>query len=222
MALQTSLPPDHLERYVRRQLDAHFPDDAAHDFSGLIVRTLPRIAHCFAAINHCAYGSTETPTFDHLHADQYTTFLYYASRVAALELRQPALATKLFLLNRAMHAFVCTYEVELPPIIYLNHVVGTVLGRGTYGNYLVVTQNVTVGHDRDLAPVIGERVTIYGGAMLVGDTCIADDVAIAPNSTLRNCSVPPSSIVAGCSPDLTIKPRSESSRRAFFRFPPRC
>lgn len=219
MALQTSLSPEELERYVKRQLDAHFPDDAVHHFAGLIVGTLPLVEHCFAAINHHAYGSAQTPVFDHLHADQYTTFLYYASRVAALELGQPSLATKLFLLNRAMHAFVCTYDIELPPVVYLNHAVGTVLGRGIYGNYLVVTQNVTVGQDRGVAPVIGERVTIYGGAVVVGDTHIGDDVAIAPNSTLRNCSVPPSSVVAGRSPELTIKPRSASSLRKFFRFP---
>ena len=78
MALQTSLPPAHLERYVRRQLEAHFPDDADHDYTGLIAGTLPRLEHCFAAINHRAYGTAQSPLFDHLHADQYTTFLYYA------------------------------------------------------------------------------------------------------------------------------------------------
>jgi serine O-acetyltransferase len=217
--LQTSLAPSRLERYLERQLDAHFPDGTAHDFPRLIAGTLPHVERCFAAIDHPAYGCAEQPAFNHLHGDQYTTFVYYASRVAALELEDAALAAKLFLLNRALHGFVCMYDVVLPPCVYINHAVGTVLGRGTYGNYLVVTQNVTVGHDRFRAPVLGERVIIYGGAIVVGDCRIGDDVAIAPNSTLRDAVVPDSSVVAGSSPALTVKQRSRSSRRDFFRLP---
>jgi hypothetical protein len=43
MALKTSLQSGHLERYVRRRLEAHFSAAAAHDFSSVIVRTRTRI-----------------------------------------------------------------------------------------------------------------------------------------------------------------------------------
>ena len=84
-------------------------------------------------------------------------------------------------------------------MVFLNHALGTVIGRGTYGNFLLVTQNVTFGKDRDAAPVIGEGVIVYGGALIAGATTIGDRT-----------------VVAGTSPDLVIRPRKRHLAEEFF------
>jgi serine O-acetyltransferase len=109
------------------------------------------------------------------------------------------------------------YDTLLPPVMFLNHALGTVIGRGTYGNYLLVTQNVTFGNERDAAPVIGEGVIVYGGALIAGATTVGDRSVIAANAALRNADVPAESVVAGSSPNLTIRPRKRHLTETFFR-----
>ncbi|MGH7684779.1 MAG: serine acetyltransferase, partial [Vulcanimicrobiaceae bacterium] len=156
-----SLEHDALVAYVSRQLDAHFPDGVTHEFDGVVSEAVERSRRCFERIRHPSFGDERTVVFDHLHGDQYTMFLYYASN-SAWRGGDEMLAKKLFLLNKALNGFFCMYDTELPPVMFLNHALGTVIGRGTYGNYLLVTQNVTFGKDRDLAPTIGEGVIVYG------------------------------------------------------------
>jgi serine O-acetyltransferase len=143
-------------------------------------------------------------------------FLYYASHTAFVN-GDLTLAKKLFLLNKALNGFFCMYDTVLPPVMFLNHALGTVIGRGTYGNYLLVTQNVTFGKERDTAPVIGAGVIVYGGATIAGATTIGDRTVVAANASLRNADVPAESVVAGRSPDLIIRPRKRQLSEDFFR-----
>jgi serine O-acetyltransferase len=103
--------------------------------------------------------------------------------------------------------------------MFLNHALGTVIGRGTYGNYLLVTQNVTFGIDGDRAPVIGEGVIVYGGALIAGSSTIGNRTVIAANASIRNAEVPAESVVAGSSPDLVIRPRKRHLSETFFDLP---
>jgi serine O-acetyltransferase len=51
------------------------------------------------------------------------------------------------------------YEVELPDVFAFQHPVGTVLGRGRYGNYFFVYQRCSVGANvAGRYPTIGESV----------------------------------------------------------------
>ncbi len=204
--------------YVRAQLDAMFPDGTLVAADAVVAAATERARHCFAHIRHPAFGDDDTVVFDHLHGDQYTMFLYYASN-SAFVAGDVTLAKKLFLLNKALSGFFCLYDTLLPPVMFLNHALGTVIGRGTYGNYLLVTQNVTFGIDGDRAPVIGEGVIVYGGALVAGATTIGDRTVIAANASLRNAEVPAESVVAGSSPDLVIRPRKRHLSEMFFDLP---
>jgi serine O-acetyltransferase len=215
-AFRRSLDDDALEAYLGRQLAAHFPDETPLRLHGVVREAAERARVCFAGIRHPAFGDGDTVIFDHLHGDQYTMFLYYASHTAFAG-GDLGLAKKLFLLNKALNGFFCMYDTVLPPVMFLNHVLGTVIGRGTYGNYLLVTQNVTFGKDRDAAPVVGEGVIVYGGALIAGATTIGDRSVIAANAALRDADVPAGSVVAGSSPELTIRPRKRLLAEAFFR-----
>jgi serine O-acetyltransferase len=211
-----SLDDAALAAYLGRQLTAFFPDATPLVLDAVVREAAQRARFCFAHIRHPAFGDGETVTFDHLHGDQYTMFLYYASHTAFVN-GDLTLAKKLFSLNKALNGLFCMYDTVLPPVMFLNHALGTVIGRGTYGNYLLVTQNVTFGKERDAAPVIGEGVIVYGGASIAGATTIGDRSVIAANAALRNVDVPAESVVAGSSPQLIIRPRKRHLTEEFFR-----
>lgn len=211
-----TLQHDALVSYVARQLDGHFPDGAQHALDGVVREATERARRCFERIRHPSFGDGATVIFDHLHGDQYTMFLYYASNTA-WRMGDETLAKKLFLLNKALNGFFCMYDTELPAVMFLNHALGTVIGRGTYGNYLLVTQNVTFGKDRDAAPVLGEGVIVYGGALVAGSSHIGDRVSIAAHAKVVNADVPSNSLVAGESPNLIIKQRRRNLTEEFFR-----
>ena len=213
-----SLDVPALTAYLRTQLEAAFPDGTPVDAGEVVGAATERARHCFSQIRHPAFGDADTVVFDHLHGDQYAMFLYYASN-SAFVAGDLTLAKKLFLLNKALSGFYCLYDTVLPPVMWLNHALGTVIGRGTYGNYLLVTQNVTFGKEGDHAPVIGEGVIVYGGALIAGATTIGDRTVIAANAAIRNGDVPAESVVAGTSPDLVIRPRKRHLSETFFELP---
>ena len=216
-AFRRSLDHAALVAYVRAQLASTFPDGSPLDLEDVVAAAAARARHCFSAIRHPAFGDADSVVFDHLHGDQYTMFLYYASN-SAFVAGDLTLAKKLFLLNKALNGFFCMYDTLLPPVMFLNHALGTVIGRGTYGNFLLVTQNVTFGIDGAAAPVVGEGVIVYGGALIAGATTIGDRTVVAANASIRNAVVPAESVVAGSSPDLVIRPRKRHLSEAFFDF----
>ena len=57
-------------------------------------------------------------------------------------------------------------------------------------------QNVTVGFSKDGIPTIGDNVTIYSGAVVVGKVKIGNNVRIAANTVVRH-DVPDNSLVYG-------------------------
>lgn len=201
--------------YVRSQVETAFPDGTPVVADGIVAAAADRARHCFSYIRHPAFGDADSVLFDHLHGDQYTMFLYYASNSAYLA-GDVTLAKKLFLLNKALNGFFCMYDTLLPPVMFLNHALGTVIGRGTYGNFLLVTQNVTFGIDGDASPVVGEGVIVYGGALIAGATTIGARSVVAANASIRNADVPAESVVAGSSPNLVIRPRKRHLSEAFF------
>lgn len=215
IAFRRSLDDEQLTAYVTRQLEALFPDGVPLRAEAVVREAAERARFCFAHVRHSAFRDDDAVYFDHLHGDQYTAFLYYASN-SAHAAGDDALAKKLFLLNKALNGFFCQYDTLLPPVMWLNHALGTVIGRGTYGNYLLVTQNVTFGKDRDAAPVTGEGVIVYGGALIAGATTIGDRSVIAANAAIVNATVPAGSVVAGSSPNLVIRPRKRYLAESFF------
>lgn len=68
-----------------------------------------------------------------------------------------------------------------------------------FGKKVRIFQNVTIGNDeRDItnAPTIGNHVTIYPGAVIIGKIRIGNDVVIGANSIVIN-DVPDGSLVVG-------------------------
>lgn len=111
---------------------------------------------------------------------------------------------------------------------FIDHGGGTVIGETTrIGHHVRVYQGVTLGaksFDTDEAghlvrsgkkrhPTIGDRVTIYAGAVILGgDTVIGDDCVIG-GSVFITQSVPPGHVVRQKTPELVLRAWTEAKAR---------
>ncbi|MDJ0765535.1 MAG: serine acetyltransferase [Myxococcota bacterium] len=204
-----SLPGDRLSEYVVRQLAHFFPDDHdldANGFRAAVSAALTRTERCFSEIQLKYYRKDGTLFFNHLQSDQYAMFLYILSNQLWRTNPEDPLASKVYCLNKVLHSVDVLYDVVLPEVFVFFHPVGSVVGRATYGNYLVIYQNVTIGSNRGIFPSIGEGVALYTGATVVGSTTIGDNCQIAAHSVVVGDTIPDDSVVSGQSPNLDVRP----------------
>jgi serine O-acetyltransferase len=90
--------------------------------------------------------------------------------------------------------------------LIISHGQGVVIGGATIGDDCWILQNVTIGlagrgiDDLDDAhasfPTLGDRVTVYAGAVLVGAITVGDDAVIAANAVVTE-DVPAGATVGG-------------------------
>lgn len=198
LALDQAIPPVQLAslaRYVARQLDANFPaggvDADAAAIALLLPATIERLrpilvaVRCFNAVSFEFYNSL-----------QYTTFLYLLSNEASVQGGCPGLPERLFCLNRAFNAIDLFYSVRMPPLFFISHGIGSVLGNADYGNRLVIFQNVTVGRVGENRPRIGDDVVLYAGAIVTGRTVIGNNCVVGAGTVLHNVAVPDNMVVS--------------------------
>jgi serine O-acetyltransferase len=122
-----------LLRYVVRQLDHFFPDNAAGVQDAVdahLDAALIRLERCINEVRMWKPGQ-----FDALHSSQYTIFLYCLAnslwRSGGSTDSNMRVCTKLFLLNKALNGIDCFYEIELPEVFFIGHSVGIVLAKAT-------------------------------------------------------------------------------------------
>ena len=193
--------PDGREAAFRASADAHL-DEA-----------LKRMHVC---INGCAPWRLDE--FNVLQSSQHTIFLYYLANTIWRRSGDTAAATRLFLMNKAFNAIDLFYEIEMPEVFYIGHSVGIVLAKATYGNYLVLYQNSTVGRHRDQIPVIGDRVVLYPNTAVIGRALVGDDAVVSQGVSIVNRSVPPGQIAfRGTGSDLAFQPRPDDLLKEYFR-----
>lgn len=203
-------------RYLRRQLEAFFPDGGDGDVDTVVRRAFERTERCFSSVKLRGFRTDGEVTFDHLHSDQYATFLYLASNTAWAELGDRSLASKLYGLNKALNGLMCMFDTVLPERFLIIHTVGMMLGKAQYGDYFVAIHNATIGTDHGITPRLGTGVVVYGGSAVVGDCALGDEVVVAAHAVVRNTSIPARHVVAGMSPLLVIKPAKRRLIEEFF------
>lgn len=199
--------------WVNRQISALFGDvDVAPYFD----RARSKALHCFASINNKYF---HRGVVNPLHTGQYALFLCFLAR-EALEHGDSETAEKVYYLNKTLHGFDIFYEVDIPQVFFMEHPVGTVLGRANYSNRLFVGQNVTVGGNKGKYPTIGENVALHAGCIVIGDTHIGNNVEISAGAFVKDETIPDNCLVFGSSPNLIVKQRSEEEmieRLYYFR-----
>lgn len=205
--------------YIVRQLNTFFPDDR-----GVLPDVIDRnLDEALARIEHCINGVRvwRSGEFDYLHSSQYAIFLYYLSNTIWRNESDRHACTKLFLLNKALNGIDCFYELELPRVFFIGHSVGIVLAKATYGNFLVLYQNSTVGKNHGVAPVLGEGVVMYPNTAIIGSAHVGSGSVIAQGVSVINRDTPGNCVVfGGAEGELLFKPPRRDILADIFRSPP--
>src|SRR5690606_21727478 len=202
--------------YVRRQIEQVFPLQNMPDLSLIdqyVSISLRRLSRCVNEIK-----VWESDQFDVLHSSQYCTFLYYLSNTIWKETGNQDVCTLLFLLNKALNSIDLFYEIEMPEVFFIGHSVGIVLAKATYGNYLVLYQNSTVGKNHGVAPVIGEGVVMYPNTAIIGRCTVGDRTILSQGTSVINRDTPGDCVAyAGGDGNLVFKPAKRDVLNDIFR-----
>jgi serine O-acetyltransferase len=218
--VRLSLPSDDLLVYVTRLLEMHAPDGRPNALSRIFPLALERTERCFSRVALPHYRDERGgATFDHLHGDQFATFLYFAANTAWAQREDVELAKKLTMLNRDRHGLLVMYDTQLPQIFVIPHTVGTVIGKGSYGEFTVFCQNVTVTNDGVEGLDVGSGVIFFPGSFAGGRSTIGDGSVLTANSTVSYENIPANTMVRGVSPHLEQWPRTKDLLSRFFTPP---
>lgn len=198
-----SLDKQELLDYVAAQAAAFFPDRnllRGSDVESAYALALERTEYCFRHITHRGYtDETGNPTFSHMHADQYSQFLYFFSNSLWNLSQNRPLCDKLLYLNRTLSGMFYSYKGGLPDIFMFGHPVGTILGNAVYSNFLVVFQGVTVNTSQDAAgnaaPVLGKGLFLGAGAKIIGNKPVGDRVSLGVDALVYDREIESDSVV---------------------------
>ncbi|MDN3921586.1 hypothetical protein [Roseateles violae] len=176
-----------LAGFVARQLQNFYPD--GHPSLGVLQAALPqalaRTQACVARVRAWQSG------FDPLVSGQYASFLYYLSNEVGMQLGDGATATRLFLLNKALHGLELFYELALPEVFMLGHTPGIVLAKAGYGSHLMLHQGCTVGRKiGGERPRLDSHIVLFPNAMVIGRCHVRANTVIAPGVCLVDTDTP--------------------------------
>lgn len=88
------------------------------------------------------------------------------------------------------------------------HAFGTTLNAESIGDNFFCLHGITIGKKNEKRPVIGNNVTIYAHAIIIGDIKIGDNAIIGAGSVVTK-DVPANAVVAG-NPAKIIKMQNEN------------
>ena len=212
--IDLAISHDDLNSLLHRQLSFFAVKESDLDKQKLaqgIEIALTRVARCFSQIRNKYYSENGIPRFDPSHTGQYAIFLYYLSHSLHAHVSGGVLPAKVYALNKMLHCLDIFYEVELPDVFYLDHPVGSVIGRASFSDYFRFRQNCTVGNNYGKFPRFGRNVQLWSGVTMIGDCDIGDNVVFGSGTFVKNANIPSGSIVFGRSPKLIIKDKNVSS-----------
>jgi serine O-acetyltransferase len=222
MAFSASLSTADLAAFAGRLMSHLVPDGTGHAVTTAQVDTaLQRIERCFSAIHRKYYAEDDRVAFDHLNGDHLATFLYLLANTVHTGGGDPAVATKLFSVNKTLHGLDLFYSVRMPEVFLLVHPVGTVIGNAEYADELVVYQNCTIGSQDGVYPRFGTGVVLYSRTSVLGGTVVGDDVVFAANSFVIGAEIPAHSIVVGQHPSHRVLPNPHPVHDRIFAPPAR-
>lgn len=169
-----------------------------------IEQVLSKTEKCFDKIENKYFKKNSETYFTPLHSGQYLIFLYYFSHIMFLN-EKSELADKIYYLNKIMNSCDIYHEVVLPDVFYLEHPVGTVLGRAKYSDGFVALQHCTVGGNKGKYPQLGINFKMLSGSKILGDSIVGNNVTLSANSYVKDTNIPDGVTVFGSSPNLIFK-----------------
>ena len=91
--------------------------------------TIDRLYICFKHIKKPYFYENDRAIFNYFNGDHYSMYLYLLCNTIWKLDKNENLASKIFLLNKALHGIDAFYSIDLPEIFLFVHPIGTVLGR---------------------------------------------------------------------------------------------
>ncbi|MDD3269464.1 MAG: hypothetical protein PHX14_09090 [Syntrophomonadaceae bacterium] len=213
-----SIGSEGLQKYLCTQLNNFFPDGdiiTPANFSKNWDIIIQRTEYCFAQVNNKYFHRDSRVFFNHLNGDHYAMFLYFAANTLYQESQDQELASKLFLLNKYLHAIDAFYEVQLPDIFLFVHPLGTVLGRAKYEDYFVVYQRCNIGSNHDKYPSLGKHLSMHPGSAVLGDCQLGSNCSLAAGALLMDMDLEDNQVYFGNPQDY--KKKTNSSKLSIWR-----
>lgn len=206
--LYSSVSKEELQALLFKQLNNFFL--VGKDELSILEKVQPivldRLCNCTQGVDNKYFIKNDKPYFSPFHSGQYLIFLYYFANECYRQFGPDfQMCDKLYYLNKILHACDIYYEVTLPEVFFLEHPLGTVLGRASYGNHFFAMQGCTVGGNKSQYPTIGNNVKMYSNSKIIGKSVIGNNVSIAANCYVKDTDVPDNMTVFGVYPNLQIK-----------------
>ncbi len=176
----------------------------------LLDEVLDELSYCFSHSTNKYYIRGNEVYFNPFHSSQYCIFLYKLANSAFYRIENKSIATKIYLLNKMLHSCDLFYEIKLPKVFFLDHPLGAVLGKATYGTHFSFRQGCTVGNNKGIFPVIGDHVKMWSNSKILGNCQIGDNVIISSGSYIKDQNIPDNTIVFGRSPNIILKENKQS------------
>jgi serine O-acetyltransferase len=183
--------PLSLADYVARQLDNICPSGQGPTplNADMMAAAIQKTQACLTQLK-----TFNAPIFDYFNSGHYATFLYYLSNLFYKN-NNDTLATRLFLLNKAINGIDLYHQIDMPDIFGIGHTVGMVFSKASYANYCVFHQGCTVGRNQDDRPILEEGVILYPQSSVIGKCRVRKNTVIAPGVQLVNTDTPGNCIV---------------------------
>ena len=150
------------------------------------------------------YCLNSPPVINTMFSNGYTVFLYKLSN-KLYKNNYIETASKIYYLNKIMNSVELFYEVEMPQNFFLDHPLGSVMGRAKYGEFFTFSQGCTVGENKGVYPRIGNFVTMMSNSKIVGKSIIGNNCIIAANTYVKDAIVPDDTIVFNNGKELVFK-----------------
>lgn len=176
-----------LASYVSRQLENLFPSFGADRqiIPQEVQAAVDSTSRCVSRARDAKFSE-----FNYLISGHNAQFLYHLSREVAKDPEAKVIASKLFLLNKAVNGIDLYYEVEMPDYFLIGHTVGMVFAKACYGNYCVFHQGCTVGRNGDERPILEDGVSMYPNSSIIGRCHVRSNTVLTPGVQLINQDSP--------------------------------
>lgn len=169
-----------------------------------IVEATERMTFTLGHLKGKYFDKVHEHGFDVHNSDQYSMFLYLLANSSWKRTGTDEMAIAVCRLNKALHSIDVWFDVELPSIFRFVHPVGTILGKGRYGDYFAVYQGCTVGGDLSSYPTLGSKCLMYSHSSIIGASLIGSNCTIGSNTNILKATIPSNSLVVGNGSDQRI------------------
>lgn len=176
---------------IERQLDTLAPDtpEPSKLSEDIMAEALSQANNAVAPL----IGRQGRP-IDQMVSWEAALLLYYLARGLRRD-GHSRLATRVFLVNKALHGIDLFPDVEMPARFLIGHTVGMVFAKADYGEWCIFHQGCTVGRLLDARPRLGEGVVMYPNSSIIGRCDVGRNTVLSAGVQLLNTDTPGDCIV---------------------------